>query len=147
QGAAADRAALAGQDEEHRLAGVLGVLGMADDAPTGAENERTVSADERSEGGLVAVAEAAQEGVIRQDLHALSFDQVVDVSGNKVGRAVGHGSRSSRRSTRRETRMRGGGMKKSGRPVGSPAKRLGLLRGRYCPNTPIQKLNTCFWSP
>lgn len=88
--AAADHAPFAGQHQKDGLARVFGVLGVTEDAATGAEHERPVLADQGGEGCLVAIQETVQQGVVRQGVEPLAVDQVVNMADNEAGRALGH---------------------------------------------------------
>jgi hypothetical protein len=58
-----DGAGAAGQDEERRLEGVLGQVGVGQQAAADAPDQRPVPGDQRGEGGLLAVAgEAVEQG-------------------------------------------------------------------------------------
>jgi len=81
---AADGVGSPGQHQERRLKGIVGDMGVGDDAAADTQHHRTVPCDQRREGGLVAVAEEAlqQRGVGR----AGGLVQVAD----EVGNAHGH---------------------------------------------------------
>jgi hypothetical protein len=58
---------LAGKDEEDRLEGVLGVVGVAQGAPAGGQYHRSVPADELPERAVAARGlERPEQGRVRQ---------------------------------------------------------------------------------
>ena len=92
--AVADRAGLAGQDEEDGLRGVLGVVAVAEDPAAGAQDHRRVTLDQDAEGGLgrfiAASVVARQEGVVVEVADPADAPERLEVASGRSCPAVDH---------------------------------------------------------
>ena len=90
---APDRAGLLDQDEEGGLEGVLGVVGVAQDAPADGQDHRPVPRHQRLEGRRIALGEEAVEELrVGEPGDGPAAEQAVDLPQGGAQRLDGHGS-------------------------------------------------------